>query len=177
MSAFTVVSDHGVLLDPAGYMPQSETASTSFGTLVAADSTGVKGTAQLFDGRSASQTVQVQMQVLCRVPWTLTTQCATATARATMRASLLIAGVVVATSDGAPRNINATNGTKYTELIAMSMAAPVTINPGDILELKIELLITTVGGAGTTVTATLRHDPQVILDQLVLNFQGAAGLV
>lgn len=170
-SANTSLAGVGDLMDADGYVVSSETASTSYGSISCA-ALGEVGTPQQF-AWTAGNSFLFSGRLLLRLPWTLTTQTATATARATLRAKLYIAGVLIASGDGAPRNINSTNGTKFAELISLSVTTPVLIPAGGVILLTITELITTVAAAGQVYTATLRHDPQTVDDQLVAEFGGA----
>lgn len=169
-SAYTLLTDPGILMSSDGYIVSSESTSTSFGSL-ACSALGTIGDGQFFHIKHAGN-VNVPCNLLLRVPWTLTTQCATAAARATMRARLYLNNNLVATGDGAPRNINAINGTKYTEIIGLYSSSPVVANPGDVVKILITPYITTIADPGQTFTPTLRHDPQTVNDQLVVEAGG-----
>ena len=177
LSALALVTDPGTLLDAKGLVVQSETVSTSMGAL-STEVLGAVGPVQLFRFQFPAP-VRFCGRFNVRVPWTLTTQSPTAASRGTMRASLTIAGTtVVSALSGAPRNLNSANGTLFTELLALAMSTPVLVNAGDVIELRIQAEITTISGVGADVfTPTLRHNPELTGDQLVMELQGGALVV
>lgn len=182
-SANMTASSNGVLLDPNGLIVSSATGSTSFGAAESTAATGVVGTAQSFRtmfstawGPNAA-TRSWNGRAIVRVPWTLTTGDAAggSASEGTMRATLAVNGVTVATAQGAARNVHTSNGTQYVELIELDMTSGVQISPGQPVTLTIQPIITTASGVGgSTMVTTLRHDPQVIADQLVIEFTGSA---
>jgi hypothetical protein len=183
MSANTAVGALGSLVDPKGLINQSESASTSFGAGLACTALGLVGTAQKFRTDVVSVNPdgfipRVAARILLRVPWTLTTQAAGAAAKATIRADLLVNGVSVAHASGAGRALNAANGTPYVELITLLVpVASGTWEAGTTLEIQLQPEVTTISATpGDTYQPTLRHNPQVIGDQLVAEFTGFASV-
>lgn len=166
-SSGTTTADAGILVDAEGYVASSETSSTSYGTL-ACDAVGAVGTGQFFRTRA----VFISATLILRVPWTLTTHTVTATARGTIRAALYVNDVLITQADGAPRNLSSADGTRYTELISLT-GAPVVANAGDVVEIRLIPVITVVAAGGQTYVPTLRHDPQTVNDQLVVEIGGA----
>ena len=178
-SANTAAAAAAALIDPNGYVVSSETSSTSFGAGLARDSLGVKGTLQRFAAVAVAAPSTSAWRVIVRAPWTLTTQSVGINTRGTLRATLFVAGVQVATALGAARNLNAANTTPYVELIVLDVPAgtPVTIGPGTQIEVTLQPEVTIVSGTpGSTWEPTLRHDPQTVGSQLVVEFQGTAGV-
>ena len=175
LSGLTLIADLGAAVRAlGGFIARSETVSTSYGSL-AATPVGVKGVAQVFKLVSPTQLTQAKFRMLARVPWTLTTQSAgTPTGR--VDGTLSINGVVQATANGAARSLSAANGTKYQELLAFDLPSAVILVPGDVITVGFQMEIIDATG-GTTFTATLRHDPATLDDQLVLEFQGMEGVV
>jgi hypothetical protein len=173
LSIATAAADVGVTLDPAGYINESATTSTTWGSISCA-ALGLVGTPQVFRSKVPTQTVQIGGRILVRVPWTLTTQGSDAASRGTVRVTLTIDGTVITTGDGGPRNLNSTNGTRFTELIALVMPSAAVMPPGAVVDITITPLITVAGG--TTYTPALRHDPTAPDDQLVIEFQGLGGV-
>lgn len=170
-SANTAIAAVADLMEAQGYIVSSETPSTSWGAL-ACDALGEVGTAQVFRA-VAGDAFLFSGRLLLRVPWTLTTQTATAAARATLRAKLLLNGTEVASVDGAPRNINSANGTQFTELLGLTVTTPTVVFAGGTIDIQIVPLITVVAAAAQTYVPTLRHNPQAVDDQLVAEFGGA----
>lgn len=172
----TLVGDLGLLLDPDGYVVESGTTSTSWGSLAADGAPGVVGVAQIFEAVAPTQTTQLAGQIILRIPWTLTTQSAGAATRGQLVVNLVVNGVTVASGLGAIRNLNDPNGTLYTEIVALIMSTAIILPPGSTVRVSIQESITTSGAAGNTFTGTLRHDPQEPTDQLAVEFQGLAGV-
>jgi hypothetical protein len=177
LSAATTAASLGFLMDANGYTVASDTTSTSFGAAEPTDTLGLKGQAQTFRGIAAIP-VQGQFRILVRVPWTLTTQSAGAPTRGTIAVGVSIGGVVVVAlaatgPQGAPRNLNSANGTRFVELIAVDMPAIEAIAAGTAIDILVQPLVTVVSGVGgSTMETTLRHDPSAVDDQLALEFQG-----
>jgi hypothetical protein len=172
----------GLLIDPEGYLVSSATTGTSWGAGMDVSTIGLKGTAQVFRAVVPAQVDQdsprVAPRVYVRVPWTLTTASG-GTPTATMQVSLFVNGVLVgAAVNGAARSLSAANGTKYTEIIAVTIAATAMAlwTPGTTVDIVIQPIVIVATG-GTTCELTLRHDPQTIDDQLVVEFQGLQGVV
>jgi len=171
-SANTALAAVGDLMDPTGYVSATETTSTTWGAL-ACDALGEVGTPQVFR-ISLAETIQYAGRLLLRIPWTLTTQTATGTARASLNAKLFLNGVQVAAGQGGSRNINSSNGTQFTELIPLIVTTPVTVLLGTAIEIQIVPVILVVAAAAQTYVPTLRHDPQSVNDQLVVQGFGGA---
>lgn len=175
MSAASAASSNGSLIDPDGLIVSSDSASTSWGS-DDSDTTGLKGTAQKFRVLVGSAPTTVQFTARVRVPWTLTSQSAGGATRGTIFASLLVNGVAVATGMGSPRNLNSANGTQFVELIELVMSAPASVSPGSEIAIQVQPEVTIASGTpGTNWEPTLRHDPQAIASQLVVEFQGLTG--
>lgn len=177
MSALANPGDNAVLLDPQGYVVATDTGSTAWGVLLSAAALGQVGTPQRFLAKQATQSTQLALQVIVRVPWTLTTQAAGA-ASGVIDAVLLLNGVAVSpVVSGNVRNLNSANGTQFVELLTLVMSSPAILQPGDVLAVQLTPRVTIASIAGQTFTPTLRHDPQVINDQLVAEFQGLEGVI
>lgn len=183
-STGTAVAAAGGFIDPNGLINVSETASTTWGAGLATDTLGIKGTGQNFGLVAAAEvdgsSPLVALRSFVRLPWTLTAQSAGAGTRGRAKLSLLINNVVVLTANGATRNLNDANGTKYVDIfdVAMSAAQAVRLTPGSVIAFLFEVEVTTASGVpGSTFTPTLRHDPQALDDQLVVEFQGMAGVL
>lgn len=172
LSNLTAAADRGLWLDSNGYIVSSASTSTSFGAGLATSATGLVGTAQVFALQVARQSTLTAFAVALRVPWVLTANNADATARATVRVTLTIGGVVIATADGAPRATNAANGTRYVELLRIAMTTSQILTPGMEVLITVQPLITVAGAGGTVYTPSLEHDPQAPDAQMVAEFQG-----
>lgn len=173
-SVATLAADRGIWVDAEGFIVASETTETSFGAAEVTSATGVVGTPQLFRVLVESPPTTAMFRVVLRVPWTLTTQSAGAPTRGTMRASLLVNGAIAGTAGrGAPRNMNAANGTEYVELIELTTSTPVSVTQGMPIDIQIEPEITVASGVpGSSCECTLRHNPQAVGAQLVAEFHG-----
>ena len=173
-SALTLVGDQGIFVDPQGLINESETTETSYGAGLATDALGLVGTAQTF-AIAPGRTLDGNPRVLVRAPWVLQANSAGAPF-GTLRADLLINGVSVANALGAPRDLTAANGTRYVERIELLATNPWTLGPGQLIAVQLQPQITTASGAGgSTFEPRQRHDPQTIIDQLVVEIVGAAG--
>ena len=174
LSALTAAGDQGLWLNADGYIVQSATTGTSFGAGLATSATGLVGTAQVFAFKMAQRQVLTAFAIAFRIPWTLTANNADAAARATLRVTLSIAGVVIATADGLGRATNAANATRYIELVRIAMVTAQIIDAGQEITITVQPLITVAGAGGTVYTPTLDHDPQTPDAQMVAEFQAMA---
>jgi len=175
LSGLGAAANLGVFMDAEGYVVESATTSTAFaGAPVSCAALGLVGTPQSFAIVVPYQTTLAAFQILLRVPWVLTTQSADAAARATVRVTLTIAGVDVVTAEGLPRALNAANGTRYAEILALAMTTAQVLPAGTSIRITVQPVVTTAGAGGSTYLPTLEHNPQSPDSQLVAEFQGAA---
>jgi len=176
-SANTTASAQAVWCDPDGLVVSSETTSTSWGAGVTSDTTGAKGTAQFFLMLFAAYRTRAAPMFILRVPWTLTTQSA-GTPQGTIHVRIIHGATVIGEANGASRSLSAANGTQYTEIIAIPLAAPINLDPGNLIYIEFQPTVTVPSGsAGSTFEATLRHDPATLGSQLVCEIQGAMGIL
>jgi len=175
-SANQTAGSLGSLLDPEAYIVESATAETSWGAGLLSDAAVLVGTPQTFEVLSP-ELINGFFPVLARVPWVLQAAAGGGGAFGTIQVDLMVDGVSVASGLGAPRDITvAALATRYVELVELRPAASFQVPPGGTLGIMVTPIVTTASGApGSTYEPRLRHNPQAIDDQFVIELQGARG--
>lgn len=162
----------GALIDATGYIGESDTPQTSYGTALPCDALGPVGSTKSFS-TVVPKTIQAQFAVILRVPWVMVTAAGGGVPQGTIRATLFLNGAAIATADGKARSLTGAAGTQYVDLIEIRLASQIVVPPGGVLSINCAMVITQASGVpGTTFTAALQHNPQDINAQLVAEIQG-----
>jgi len=171
-SSGLAAGDTGILLDPNGYIVESASHKTSFGAGLLDDALGLVGTAQNFM-LTAPGSLWGLFPTIVRVPWRLEAAAGGGAAFGTMTVSLKANDVVIATGQGAPRDLTAV-GSEYVEIIELVPTQSVTVSGGQQFGIEIQPIVTTASGAGgSTFEPQLNHDPQTTDKQLVMELQAS----
>lgn len=165
----TTSNGDGVLLDPAGYINQSDEASDDANN-VPVDAGGIQWTSTSFNTQ-ISDTKQGRFSARVRVLWEVTSGAADAGTRAVLVANLTVNGTPFGFALGASRDVSAANS--WEELYLIESSASIVLAPGDELGVIFNLNVTTPSGTpGDTIDTSMYHDPQDPNEQLVLEMVG-----
>lgn len=162
-------NDEGLLLDPAGYINQSDQeASDAAGVPV--DAGGIAWTSPRF-GVQVPTTKQGRFSARVRATWEITSAAADAATRCTLVANLTVNYTPIGFGLGGSRAVNVLR--QWDEIILIETDDTVVLAPGDEIGVLFNLNVTTPSGTpGDTIDLSLYHDPQNPGEQLVLEMVG-----